>query len=142
MGAVLDWADDIRLGFSTAISLGDEAVIDAAEVLDFLALDRDTDSIVLYLESTTSSRRFSSALRAAAGVKPVVVLKTGHGPYDPASSEDPVFNALLRRAGAVRVRYFVQLFSALKVLAYSQSLHGPPIDFRSDTRRVGQECGR
>src|SRR3546814_5212918 len=75
MGAVLDWADDIRLGFSTAISLGDEAVIDAAEVLDFLALDRDTDSIVLYLESTTSSRRFSSALRAAAGVKPVVVLK-------------------------------------------------------------------
>src|SRR3546814_13730831 len=92
MGAVLDWADDIRLGFSTAISLGDEAVIDAAEVLDFLALDRDTDSIVLYLESTTSSRRFSSALRAAAGVKPVVVLKTGHGPYDPASSEDTVFN--------------------------------------------------
>src|SRR3546814_12959045 len=57
MGAVLDWADDIRLGFSTAISLGDEAVIDAAEVLDFLALDRDTDSIVLSLESTTSSRR-------------------------------------------------------------------------------------
>jgi acetyltransferase len=136
--AVLDWADDIRLGFSTAISLGDEAVIDAAAVLDFLAMDSETDSVVLYLESTASSRRFASALRAAASIKPVVVLKTGHGAYDPSSSEDAVFNALLRRVGAVRVRYFVQLFSALKVLTYARRPRGQRIALFSNGHGAAQ----
>jgi len=121
--AVLDWADDISLGFSAVISVGDEAVVDIPEVLDYLAMDTRSDSIALYLEEASSSRRFTSALRAAASIKPVVVLKAGR---DPAGSpvEDAVFDALLRRAGAVRVRYFVQLFSALKALVQAKRAQG------------------
>src|SRR5690606_10929259 len=37
--AVLDWAADVRLGFSAVISVGDEGDIDVAEVLDYLAMD-------------------------------------------------------------------------------------------------------
>src|SRR5690606_10454776 len=83
--AVLDWAADIKLGFSAVVSLGDEAVIDVADILDYLAMDPRTDSIALYLEDTSSSRRFTSALRAAASVKPVVVLKIGGGASDATS---------------------------------------------------------
>ncbi|NYT66593.1 GNAT family N-acetyltransferase [Alcaligenaceae bacterium] len=129
--AVLDWAADINLGFSAVVSLGDEAVLDVADILDYLAMDPRTDSIALYLEDTSSSRSFSSALRAAASVKPVVVLKIGAGASDAISdagdaamAEDAVFNALVRRAGAVRIRYFVQLFSALKVLVYTRHPKG------------------
>src|SRR5690606_17437596 len=122
--AVLDWAEDISLGFSTIVSLGDESVVDVADVLDYLAMDARTDSIALYLEETSSSRRFSSALRAAASVKPVVVLKVGHGASEQSAAQDAVFNALLRRVGAVRIRYFVQLFSALKVLVYTRRPRG------------------
>lgn len=129
--AILDWAADIKLGFSTVISLGDEVGVDVADILDYLALDPRTDSIALYLEDASSSRRFTSALRAAAGVKPVVVLKIGGGASDvtaeagdAAVAEDAVFNALLRRCGAVRIRYFVQLFSALKVLVYTRHPKG------------------
>ena len=54
-------------------------------------------------------------------MKPVIVLKAGqHG----ADSSDAVFDAALRRAGAVRVRYFVQLFSAVKVLGYTRRPKG------------------
>src|SRR5690606_8800469 len=59
--AVLDWADDISLGFSAVVSLGDESIVDVAEVLDYLSMDARTDSIALYLEETSSSRRFTSA---------------------------------------------------------------------------------
>jgi acetyltransferase len=121
--AVLDWAEDINLGFSAIVSLGDEAALDLAEVLDFLAMDARTDSIALYLEEATSSRPFSSALKAAASVKPVVVLKVGHS-QEHLSVQDAVFNALLRRVGAVRIRYFVQLFSALKVLVHTRRPRG------------------
>lgn len=121
--AVLDWAEDIHLGFSAIVSLGDEAELDMAEIIEYLAMDVRTDSIALYLEEASSSRRFSSALRAAASIKPVVVLKVGRS-QESQSAEDAVFNALLRRAGAVRIRYFVQLFSALKVLVYTQRPRG------------------
>lgn len=124
--AVLDWAEDISLGFSAVVSPGDESGIDVADLLDYLALDVRTDSIVLYLEETSSSRKFTSALRAAAGVKPVVVLKVGRSLNDTPEHE-AVFNALLRRAGAVRVQYFIQLFSALKVLVYNRRPKGRKI---------------
>lgn len=119
--AVMDWADDVHIGFSTAISLGDEASIRLAQVLDFLASDPRTDSIVLYLEDVGVAREFMSALRSAASVKPVIVLKAGR---DGPPGSDPALDAALRRAGAVRVRYFVQLFSAVKVLGYARRPRG------------------
>jgi acetyltransferase len=121
LAAVMDWADDVHIGFSCAVSLGDEAVVGVAHTLDYLASDPRTDSIVLYLEHIDSARDFMSALRAAASVKPVIVLKAGRHAPDGA---DAVFDAALRRSGAVRVRYFVQLFSAVKALGYARRPRG------------------
>lgn len=135
--AVLDWARDIHLGFSAVVSLGDEAGVDVPDVLDYLSMDSRTDGIALYLEEPTSSRRFTSALRAAASVKPVVVLKVGRD-GDSDSAEDVVFNALLRRAGAVRIRYFVQLFSALKVLVHTRRPRGRKIALFSNGKGASQ----
>ncbi len=120
--ALMDWAEDVHLGFSCGIALGDEAVTRLPQVLEYLATDPRTDSIVLYLEEIDSGREFMSALRAAASVKPVVVLKVGRA-QDSAEAE-AAFDAALRRAGAVRVRYFLQLFSALKVLVYARRPKG------------------
>jgi acetyltransferase len=117
--AVMDWAEDAHIGFSTAVALGDEAIVGLGPVLDYLATDPHTDSIALYQEDVGPARPFISALRAAASAKPVVVLKAGRG-----SDDDAVFDAVLRRAGAVRVRYFVQLFSSLKVLGYARRPRG------------------
>ncbi|MFQ6722742.1 GNAT family N-acetyltransferase, partial [Bordetella pertussis] len=75
MAAVMDWAEDVHIGFSIAVSLGDEAVVGLSQVLDYLASDSRTDSIVLYIEDVGPAREFMSALRAAASVKPVIVLK-------------------------------------------------------------------
>ncbi|WP_323011887.1 GNAT family N-acetyltransferase [Castellaniella sp.] len=122
--AVLDWAGDIQLGFSAVVSTGDTSGVTVAEVLEFLSMDSRTDSIVLYLEEADSSRRFTSALMAAASVKPVIVLKTGRQGPGGSAAADAVFDALLRRTGAVRIRFFVQLFSALKVLVHIKHQRG------------------
>jgi acetyltransferase len=111
----------VHIGFSTAVSLGDEAVVGLPKLLDYLASDPRTDSIVLYLEDVGPAREFMSTLRAAASIKPVIVLKAGRSDAD---SSDAIFDAALRRAGAVRVRYFVQLFSAVKVLGYTRRPKG------------------
>jgi acetyltransferase len=75
--ATLDWARARRVGFSTVISTGVGADISFGEILDFLTHDGATDSIMLYLEGVDEARRLMSALRAAARVKPVVVMKAG-----------------------------------------------------------------
>lgn len=124
--SILDWAIKNGVGFSTVVSLGASTALDVADVLDFLAQDRATQSIVVYLEGIRSARRFMSALRAAANVKPVFVLKAGRKPAGSTAAlthsgaivgSDDVFDAALQRAGAVRVRTLVQLFTAAKGLS-------------------------
>ena len=124
--SILDWAAQNSVGFSTVISLGPNTSVNLSQVLDFLASDGQTHSIVVYMEGISTARRFMSALRAAANAKPVVVLKAGRKLAGNAAAQthsgtsvgsDDVFDAALRRAGAVRVRSFVELFSASKCLA-------------------------
>jgi acetyltransferase len=124
--SMLDWAANNGVGFSSVVSLGPHTSVDIAQVLDFLANDAQTHSIVIYMEGISNARRFMSALRMAANAKPVVVLKAGRKPAGNAAAQthsgaivgsDDVFDAALRRAGAVRVRSFVEMFSAAKCLA-------------------------
>ena len=124
--SMLDWASSNGVGFSSVVSMGPHSGMDIAQVLDFLANDPQTHSIIVYLEGISNARRFMSALRSAASAKPVVILKAGRKPAGNAAAQthsgaivgsDDVFDAALRRAGAVRVRSFVALFSAAKCLA-------------------------
>ncbi len=132
--SMLDWAARNAVGFSQVASLGPGSPVDIAEVLDFLASDAQTHSIIVYLEGIHNARRFMSALRSAAIAKPVVVLKAGRKPAGNEAAHthsgaivgsDDVFDSALRRAGAVRVRSFVELFSAARCLASRYRPVGP-----------------
>lgn len=124
--SMLDWASNNGVGFSSVVSLGPGTSVDIAQVLDYFANDRQTHSIIVYVEGISNARGFMSALRSAASAKPTVVLKAGREPAGHEAAlthcgaivgSDDVFDAALRRAGAVRVRSFVALFSAAKCLA-------------------------
>ena len=78
--AILDWARHNGVGFSAVVSLGPNTVVELPQVLDYLANDAGTQSILVYMEGIRSARRFMSALRAAAYAKPVVVMKAGRRP--------------------------------------------------------------
>jgi acetyltransferase len=124
--ALLDWAQGAGVGFTSVVSLGAAADVDFGEVLDFLVADPATEAVLLYVEGIRDARRYMSALRAAARVKPVVALKVGRyaSGSKAASSHtgalvgaDGVFDAALRRAGTVRVKTYTQLFAAARILA-------------------------
>lgn len=124
--AILDWAEARGIGFSAMLSLGAGADVDFGDVLDYLALDPQTRSILLYIEGVRNARSFLSGLRIAARLKPVVVIKAGrHAEGSRAVQShtgalvggDDVFDAALARAGAVRVSTISQLFAAAQLLA-------------------------
>jgi acetyltransferase len=74
---MVDWAAQRHVGFSAIASIGDQLDVDFGDLLDYFALDRATRAILLYIESIKDARKFMSAARAAARVKPVVVVKAG-----------------------------------------------------------------
>jgi acyl-CoA synthetase (NDP forming) len=66
------------LGFSHFVATGNEADIDVAECVEWLADDPATGVIMIYLEGCRDGARLRAALaRAAANRKPVVAMKVG-----------------------------------------------------------------
>ncbi len=131
LAAVLDWARPRGIGFSHMISLGDMADVDFGDLLDWLAGDGNTHAILLYVEGIRQARKFMSAARAAARIKPVIVVKSGrHSEAARAAAThtgalagaDEVYAAAFRRAGMLRVPDLASLFAAADVL----TLHEPP----------------
>jgi acetyltransferase len=131
--SLIDWATARAIGFSHLVSLGDTADVDFGDMLDYLAGDAETRSIILYIEGINHARKFMSAARAAARIKPVVVIKGGrHGAAAHAAvshtgalaGSDAVYDAAFRRAGMLRVRDLDELFAAVETLARMKPMEG------------------
>ena len=124
--AILDWAQSNDVGFSSVVSMGSSTDVDFGEILDYLVSDPNTHSILMYIEGIRNARSFMSALRAAARIKPVILVKVGrHEAGSRAAMShtaslvgaDNVFDAAVSRAGVVRVQTITQLFTAAKALS-------------------------
>ena len=74
VAGMVDWAAQRGVGFSAIASIGDQLDVDFGDLLDYFALDRATRAILLYVEAIKNARKFMSAARAAARVKPVIVV--------------------------------------------------------------------
>lgn len=131
---MIDWAERRGIGFSHLVSLGDMADVDFGDLLDYLAIDRATHAILLYIEAVTNTRKFMSAARAAARMKPTIVVKSGRhaeGARAAAShtgalaGTDAVYDAVFRRAGMLRVYSLGELFDAVEILAMAVAPKGP-----------------
>ncbi|MBO9327730.1 CoA-binding protein [Achromobacter xylosoxidans] len=109
------------LGLSHWISTGNEADIDVADCIEWLAHDADTRVIMAYMEGCRDGAKLRRALAAArAAGKPVVVTKIGRtqaGAQAAAShtaalaGDDAVYDALFRQYGALRARTIEEFFN-------------------------------
>ncbi len=135
-GAILDWAAAAKVGFSSFISVGSMLDVDFGDLIDYFGRDAHTRSIVLYAESITNARKFMSAARAFARVKPIIVIKSGRyseGAKAASShtgamaGEDYINDAAFKRAGIVRVRNIQDLFNVSSILAKQPRPTGPNI---------------
>ncbi|MFC5079828.1 succinyl-CoA synthetase subunit beta [Vibrio thalassae] len=127
---ILDWANDKSIGFSAFLSIGSGLDIDFDELLDYLARDSKTESILLYVDSIRDARRFMSAARAASRNRRILVLKAGRhnlmnrSQTDQSASFDIVYDSAIQRAGMLRVNNTHELFAAVETLTHSVPLRG------------------
>lgn len=113
-------ARERNMGLSLWATTGNEADVDFADCLDYLAGDPDTRVIMGYMEATKDGNRLIAALdKARANGKPVVLMKVGASDVGAAAAAshtgslagaDRVYDAILRDHGAYRARSVDELF--------------------------------
>jgi acetyltransferase len=114
--AVLDWAEPNGVGFSHVVGIGGNADLGFAPVLDWLSRDPGTGAILLDIRLIRDRRRFLSAARAAARLRPVVAMRAGGRLADPSGAADAAFVAALRRCGVLCVDRLEDLLAAAETL--------------------------
>ncbi len=75
--ALFDMAAGGNFGFSLVTTLGNKAVVNENDLLDYYTRDEETKIIALYLEDIADGKSFAEKLAQTSKVKPVVVLKAG-----------------------------------------------------------------
>jgi acyl-CoA synthetase (NDP forming) len=115
------------IGMNKFISVGNEAMVSAFDVLDYLRNDPGTECVTLYLEGIDDGRHFLEAARQTTSRKPVVVLRGGvteSGSKAAAShtgalaGSAAVFQAAARQAGVVTCGTTQDLVDLGACLAY------------------------
>jgi acyl-CoA synthetase (NDP forming) len=111
------------IGFNYLISAGNEAVVNAADYLEWLAADDDTNAIIAIVEGVKDGAAFRRALAVATARKPVVLLKLGRSELGRSATlahtgslagQDAAFRALATQCGAIMAD---TLDSALEIAA-------------------------
>ncbi|MGP8123972.1 MAG: acetate--CoA ligase family protein, partial [Xanthobacteraceae bacterium] len=146
VAGMVDWAAQRSVGFSGIVSVGDELDVDIADCLDYFALDTHTRAILLYVEAIKDARKFMSAARAAARVKPIVVVKSGRVVQSPRAAAthtgslavaDAVYDAAFRRAGMLRVFDLRELFDCAETLGRGKAPGGKRLAILTNGGGIG-----
>jgi len=125
--AVINYANEKKIGFSNFISIGDKADIDDADLLEYFEQDPNTKCIAIYVESFRGGRKFFETALRVNKTTPIVVLKSGRteAGAKAASSHtgsmagaDSAYDAAFKQAGVYRVYSLENLFDCARALGY------------------------
>lgn len=118
-----------NLGFSYVISLGNKTVIDESDCLEYLANDKDTSVIAMYLENVTNGERFKKVLQRITKTKPIIILKSGSTQEGSKAAlshtgglvgDDEVYNSVFKEYGVIRATNMTEFLTILKLLSFKK----------------------
>jgi acyl-CoA synthetase (NDP forming) len=127
---VLSFAKAHAIGLSVLTSMGNEAMMKTADVLDYLVEDEATKVICLFLEEVGDPVAFAAvAAKADRAGKPIVALKVGSSPAGQQAAlahtgsvagDDAVVDAVLRQLNIIRVTSLEELLTTGAALGYNR----------------------
>jgi acetyl-CoA synthetase (ADP-forming) len=143
------------LGFSTALSVGNEANIDIVDCLEYLGACPNTKVIALYVEGITRGRQFIKAAKEITPRKPIVALYVGGSETGRKASlshtgsisgPDAIYDGVFRQCGIIRARTLEELFDFSLALGRLPRPKGDRIIIQTHSGGPGaaaaDSCGR
>ena len=134
MGAMISRGVDIGAGFSSMVSVGNQADLGLNDFFDYLIDDPKTEVISLYMEGVVDAPRFTALLaRAAAVGKPVCIAKSGRSEAGAKAAAShtaslagawPAFEATSRRWGVYLFETIYDLLQGAVLLQRGKRMTG------------------
>ncbi len=125
--AMIDFATDAGVGLSYIVTLGNEAMLTAGDLIDALVDDEETRAFAVFIETVRNPLAFArSARRAAEAGKAIVVLKAGSSVLSARTAaahtgalvgDDKVIDAVFRDLGVIRVDSIEDMLTTAGVAA-------------------------
>jgi acetyl coenzyme A synthetase (ADP forming)-like protein len=125
--AVIEYANNLNLGLSTFISVGNKADLSGNDFIQYWADDPATDVIALYLESLGNPRKFARITRRVGRQKPILAVKSGRSSAGARATSshtgallgasDVTVDALFKQAGVIRTDTLGEFFDVATLLA-------------------------
>ena len=107
------------MGFSAALSVGNEASIDIVDCLEYLGACPNTKVITLYIEGINRGDKFVEAAKAITPHKPIVALyvggseagkKAGLSHTGSLSGPNEIYDGIFKQCGIIRAQTLTELF--------------------------------
>lgn len=144
--SALDYLAGLQTGVSKFASFGNKCDVNEAEMLHYLLYDKETKSILLYVEDIKSGREFIEVAKKVASKKPIVALKTGRGEAGARAAashtgalagSDRIYDAVFLQAGIFRAADMDEFFHAGKALAMQLPAIGKNVGIITDAGGPG-----
>lgn len=128
-----DWSQESGAGLSKFISLGNEADITEAEVIEMLKDDDQTEVILAYLEGIADGDQFKRVATSLTRIKPLVVVKAGNTAAGSQATishtgsmagVNEIYHAVFKQTGVMRAQSLEQLFDFAFGLSCQPLLRG------------------
>ncbi|MBW2094137.1 MAG: CoA-binding protein [Deltaproteobacteria bacterium] len=152
---MFDYLAKFGLGFSSAISVGNEANIDMVDCLEYLAACPHTKVIALYIEAIRRGREFLDMARSITPHKPIVALyvggseagkRAGFSHTGAMAGPDRLYDGVFRQSGVIRARSIEELFDFCWVLGACPIPKGNRVAIQTHSGGPGaaaaDACGR
>ncbi len=138
--SIIDFADELDVGFSVIVSLGNMAHINHCDLLPLLEADDNTKIICMYMESLPEPYRFERVM--ANITKPVIMVKSARSIAGSAAANshtgslacnDKVADALLKKCGVIRVESLEDAFLLASAMTKMPKIRGNRVGVISNT---------
>ena len=142
--SLIDFADELDVGFSVIVSLGNMANVDPTDLLPLLEADHNTHIICMYMESLPKPYKFEQVMKQI--TKPVIMIKSGRTSSGAAAasshtgslaSNDLVVDALLKKCKVIRAESLEDAFLLASSLSKMPLLKGNQVGIISNAGGLG-----
>lgn len=143
------------MGFSTALSVGNEANIDLVDCMEYLGACPNTKVITLYIEGITRGKKFIETAKAITSHKPIVALyvggseagkHAGRSHTGSMSGPNEIYQGVFRQCGIIRAQTLTELFDYALALGTIRRPRGNRVIIQTHSGGPGataaDSCGR
>ncbi len=134
------------IGVARVVSYGNRVDVGESDCLEFLADDKHTKAIAIYMESVDDGRRFVEAASRCAKKKPVIALKVGKrgagitaakSHTGAMTGRNGIYKAAFRKAGVIEVDGYEGLKDACRALNIFKPARGRKVLIITDGGGIG-----